>query len=163
MGLLQDGAQDWVGRSMTYPPYPVTALDIRKYCYVMGIRDAKHLDPEAARAAGHADVVAPVGYHMVLRHSMPNLVPLDELGHDGSGRDLAPPTTGPVRVMAGETTIEFVEDIVAGDELTLSKTVTDVTEKEGRSGRLGFVTWDVEYRDANDTLKVRETYAAILR
>lgn len=163
MSLLKHGAQDWVGRRQVYRPYPVTALDIVKYCHVMGITEPKYLDPQAARAAGYADVIAPPGYHMVVRHSMPNVAPMDELDEDGSGPDLIPPTAGPTRKMAGETTIELIEDIVAGDVLTMTKTVTDVAEKQGRSGPLALVTWEVDYRDGNDTLKVRERYAAILR
>ncbi|MBC3192974.1 MaoC family dehydratase N-terminal domain-containing protein [Pseudonocardia sp. C8] len=162
MSLLAPEAHDWVGRSETYAPYPVTRTDIARYCHVLGLDDAVYLDPGAARAAGHPDVVAPPGYHMVIRHAMPNVRPLADLAPDGGSPDLTPPSSA-TRRMAGETTTDFLSDIHAGNEITLTKTLTAVTEKAGRSGPLGLVTYQLDYRTAAGELTVRETYVRILR
>lgn len=162
MSLLAPEAQSWVGRSQTFAPYPVTGLDIAKYCHVLGFDDPVHLDPAAARAAGHPDVVAPPGYHMVIRHAMPNVLPVDELAPDGGSPDLTPPSSA-TRRMAGETVTEFAADIHAGDEITLTKAIASLTEKTGRSGPLAFVTYELDYRTGAGELVVHETYVRILR
>ncbi|WP_122817961.1 FAS1-like dehydratase domain-containing protein [Nocardioides pantholopis] len=161
MSLLAPEAAAELGRSQTYRPYLVTDVDIAKYCHVMGIEDPVHLDPEVARRRGHRDVVAPIGYHMVIRHALPNIVPIGELAADGGSPDMTPPSSA-TRRMAGETTVEFLDDLVAGDGVVVTKTLSGLREKEGRSGPLAFVTYDLEYAVAG-TPKVRETYVRILR
>lgn len=160
--VLTPEAQDWLGRSVTYDPYPVTALDIKKYCIAVGIDHAIHLDRDAARAAGHPDVVAPAGYHMAIRHTVPNLIPASDLFDDGGGPDLTPPTTA-LRRMAGESSMEFHRDIHAGDVITVTKTIESLQEKVGRGGPLAFVEYRLDYRDAHDNTVLAETYVRILR
>lgn len=160
--VLEAAADEWVGRSITYDPYPVTAMDIKKYCTAVGIEDPIHLDREAARAAGHPDVVAPAGYHMAIRHTVPNLIALTDLFPDGGGPDLTPPSRSKRR-MAGESSMTFHRDIHAGDVLTVTKTIASLEEKVGRGGPLAFVTYDLVYRDAHGHAVLTETYVRILR
>ncbi len=44
---------------MTRAVYAVGREKVREYAYATGETDPRHLDPDAARAAGYADVVAP--------------------------------------------------------------------------------------------------------
>lgn len=156
------GAEDWIGRSKKFSPYRVTAIDIAKYCHVMGITDPVSLDVESAVNAGHPDVMAPPGYHMVIRHAMPNVIPLTDLADDGGSPDMTPPSTTNRR-MAGATTIELRAPILAGDEITLTKTIVAIEEKVGRSGPLGFVTYALDYRNTYGDTVVHEAYVRILR
>jgi len=160
--VLDDSAHEWVGRSVTYDSYPVTAMDIKKYCIAVGIEDPVHLDRDAAVAAGHPHVVAPAGYHMAIRHTVPNLIPLMDLFPDGGGPDLTPPSRASRR-MAGESSMSFHSDIHAGDVITVTKTIASLEEKVGRAGPLAFVTYDLDYRDADGRSVVTETYVRILR
>lgn len=160
--VLDPAAQDWIGKSVTYPPFPVTRIDIAKYCYAVGISHPTHFDSKAARAAGYPNIVAPLGYHMVIRHTVPNLVPMDELFHDGGGPDLTPPSRASRR-MAGASSMDFKNDIFDGDTITLTKTIRSLEEKVGRSGPLAFVTYDLVYRDAKNITKVVEQYVRIIR
>ena len=161
--LLTDEARAWLGREQTFPPYQVTRMQIAQYAYTVGITDPIHLDPGAARAAGYADVVAPLGFHLVIRHSLPNLIPLSELAEDGGSEDMTPPVAAQRR-MAGESSTTFHGQIVAGDEIRLSKRIGSLEEKDGRSGPLVFVGYDLEYRRvAPDEPVVSERYVRILR
>jgi hydroxyacyl-ACP dehydratase HTD2-like protein with hotdog domain len=155
-------AQAWIGRSQTFAAYAVTAVDIAKYCHVMGFTDPVSLDVHAARAAGHPDLLAPVGYHMVIRHAVPNVLPLEELAADGGSPDMTPPSTTSRR-MAGATHIELRGAIHVGDEITLTKSIAAVEEKVGRSGPLGFVTYALDFRNQHGETVVHETYVRILR
>ena len=51
----------------TYPPtlYAVGREKIKEYAYAVGETNPLHLDHEAARAAGYADVVAPPMFAVV--------------------------------------------------------------------------------------------------
>lgn len=160
--LLTPEATEWVGRSVQYRPYAVTDVDIVKYCHVLGITDQRSLEREAAVAAGHPEIVAPRGYHMVIRHTMPNILPLEELSEDGGSPDLTPPSSA-TRRMAGATRIRFHADIHAGDVVTLTKTVESLEEKVGRSGPLALVTYALDYRNQHGATAVEESYVRILR
>ena len=57
----------FVGR--TYPPtapYQVGREKIREFATAIGATDPAHHDPEAARALGHPDVVAPPTFPVVV-------------------------------------------------------------------------------------------------
>ena len=161
--LLTDEARAWLGREQTFPLYQVTRMQIAQYAHTVGITDPVHFDPEAARKAGHADVVAPLGFHLVIRHSVPNLIPLPELAVDGGSEDMTPPVAAQRR-MAGESSTRFHQPIVAGDEIRLTKRISSMEEKSGRSGPLVFVGYDLEYRrQPTGELVISERYVRILR
>lgn len=162
MNVLAPDARDWLGRTIVYPPYPVTALDIAKFCYAVGIDDQIHLSRDAAIAAGHTDVPAPMGYHLVIQHAVPNFIPLSELSLDGGSEDLTPPSTAHRR-MAGESSAQFHVPIHAGDTITLTKRIADMTEKVGRSGPLAFVGYDLEFHNQHGHMTVSSHYVRILR
>jgi len=161
--LLTGEARSWLGRTQVFEPYLVTRVQIAQYAYTVGISDPVHLDAGAARAAGHPDVVAPLGFHLVIRHAVPNLLPLEELAEDGGSEDMTPPVAAHRR-MAGESTTTFHASIVAGDEVRLTKRIGSMEEKEGRSGPLVFVSYDLEYhREQDGELLIAERYVRILR
>jgi acyl dehydratase len=112
---------DAIGK--TYPPkvYAVGREKIKEYAAAVGETNPIHLDHEAARAAGHADVVAPPMFAVV--YSAPAMGPA-----------VLDPEVGvnlPMMVHGGQ---EFVwgPPVVAGDEITTSVTVKDIREDEGR-------------------------------
>lgn len=160
--LLLHGAHEWIGRATTYAPYEVTATDIAKFAWSIGTTDPVHFADAATANGNEATVVAPLGYYTVIRHAAPNLVPLDALTIDGMAHDMVPPTTAKRR-MAGTTSTRFFRPIVAGDTITLTKTLTTITEKVGRSGPLVFVGYDLTFVDAFDAPVVEETFVRILR
>ena len=52
--------RDFIGRSArSKEPFEVTRNDIRRFALAIGDRNPAYLDPEAAKALGHRDVVAP--------------------------------------------------------------------------------------------------------
>ena len=78
--------QSFVGR--TYPPtapYQVGREKIREFARAIGATDPLHLDPEAARAAGYLDVVAPPTFPVVITMAASRQIVEDpELGVDYS-------------------------------------------------------------------------------
>lgn len=156
------GAEARLWAETEYPPYEfhVGRNDIARFARAIGETDPIHFDPEAARAAGHADVVAPTMFPYVIRMHAASLE--GDTTEDGSpGGDVPPiPTT---RAMAGETQISFGVPIVAGDTITVSKRVADLYEKEGRSGALVFVDMEFTFTNQRNKMVAREIFTRIYR
>jgi len=107
----------------TYEPvlYAVGREKIREYARAVGETNPVHLDVEAARAAGHSDLVAPPMFAVVY-----------------SAPAVGPPIFDPdielnfaMMVHGGQ---EFVwgAPVVAGDEVTTTASVKDIHEQGGR-------------------------------
>jgi hydroxyacyl-ACP dehydratase HTD2-like protein with hotdog domain len=155
-------AADWIGRQVTHEPYEVTRVEIARFAHSIGARNPCCFELEVARRHGYADVVAPLAYFTVIRHAMANLVPLDELTVDGMSPDLTPPTTYRRRI-AAESTVQFGERIVAGDHVVLTKTLTAIDDKVGRSGPFTAVTYRLDFEKTDGVLAVVEHFVRILR
>ncbi len=161
-GVLLPEASEWIGRSVTYAPYPVTAIDIAKFCYSVGIDEAVHFSLAEAQRHGHPSVIAPLGFHVVVRHAAPNLMPLSTFGEDGTPEDLVPPSRA-TRRMAGESRARFHVPIYAGDVVTLTTYISGMREKQGSSGAFAVVAYELSYRNQKGHEVVTEHYARILR
>lgn len=82
----------------------------------------------------------------------PEIRPYEDLGRDAHPRlGLVLPDLGlPRRMWAGGQVI-WRRPLVAGDTVTRTTTVADITYKTGRSGRLGFLTLEHCYSVAGET------------
>ncbi|MEV7227483.1 MaoC family dehydratase N-terminal domain-containing protein [Polymorphospora sp. NPDC051019] len=112
----------FVGR--TYPPtapYQVGREKIREFATAIGATDAAYHDPAAARALGHADVVAPPTFPVVvtMESSRSQIVDDPALGVDYS------------RVVHGDQRFRYTRPIVAGDELVCVSTIEEITSRGG--------------------------------
>jgi acyl dehydratase len=114
---------DLVGRIFPpVAPYLVGREKIREFARATFSESRLSLDPEAARAAGFADVVAPPTFAIVVQEST-----LQQL--------LAEPDAGIdfTRVVHGDQRFSYTRPIVAGDELTATLTVAAVKSLGGHS------------------------------
>ena len=111
---------DAVGK--TYPPvtYAVGREKVREFAMAVGEEDARYHDPEAAREAGYADVVAPPMFAVVY-----------------SGRAITPALFDPevgidfARMVHGGQEFVWGPPVVAGDEIATEVEVKDVAERGG--------------------------------
>jgi hydroxyacyl-ACP dehydratase HTD2-like protein with hotdog domain len=162
VGVITDEARRWAAREFPVFEYPVSPVDIARYARATGETDPIHFDREAAVEQGYADVVAPPYFPYVIRMHAANLVDRDELAPDGSSTADVPPIET-TRAMAGETTLELGEPVVAGDTVTVEKRIVDLYEKEGRSGALVFVVQEFTFRNQRGDLVARERFTRIYR
>ncbi|MEU4778529.1 MaoC family dehydratase N-terminal domain-containing protein [Micromonospora sp. NPDC023633] len=120
----------FVGR--TYPPtapYQVGREKIREFATAIGAADPAHHDPEAARALGHPDVVAPPTFPIVLTMAANQQIIDDPaLGVDYS------------RVVHGDQRFAYTRPVVAGDELVCVSVIDGVSSRGGH----GFLTTRTE-------------------
>ncbi len=107
---------DLQGRSFPpTSPYLVGREKIREFARAVFATNPVSFDLEAARAAGHADLVAPPTFPVVVQEQ--TLAQL--LAEPDAGIDFG-------RVVHGDQRFSFSRPVVAGDELTATLTVTSV-------------------------------------
>ena len=111
----------FVGRSWPpSAPYIVGREKIREFATAIGATDAEYHDPEAARALGYADVVAPPTFPIVVTMAANGQIMRDP----GLGMDYT-------RVVHGDQKFSYVRPVVAGDTLVCVSTVEDITQRGG--------------------------------
>ena len=152
----------WAGAATVVRTVHVSREDIARFAVATGTTDERHLDPDAARAEGYADVVEPPLYYVALRTGAFNLVPLGELHEEGTPAADLPPIDFR-QAMAGETSAELHRPIVAGDVVTCTRRVEDAYRKDGRSGPLTFIRFEYRYADAADEPFVVEHFTRLFR
>ncbi|MDO8733048.1 MAG: MaoC family dehydratase N-terminal domain-containing protein [Actinomycetota bacterium] len=112
---------EFIGR--TYPAGPsylVGREKIREFARAVGDSNPAYLDPDAARALGYADVIAPPTFAIVLSLEAANAALFDpELGLDYS------------RVVHGEQSFAYTRPICAGDELIVTTVIENIRSMAG--------------------------------
>jgi acyl dehydratase len=137
-----------VGKEWASEPFEVEAERIAQYAGAVGEESPVFLDPEAARAAGFRDQVAPPMFAVVYSAS-------------AMGPAILDPEVGinfPTMVHGGQ---EFVwgEPVCAGDTITTTVTCKDIHESGGK----GFYVFDSVSTNQDGAETVRGTWTNIVR
>ncbi|MFF3252301.1 MaoC family dehydratase N-terminal domain-containing protein [Actinacidiphila glaucinigra] len=113
--------QSFVGR--TYPPtapYEVGREKIREFAEAVGDPNPVYTDPDAAKALGHQDVIAPPTFPFVITYRASGQVVLDpELGLDYG------------RVVHGDQKFSYTRPVRAGDLLSVTVTIEAIKSLAG--------------------------------
>jgi acyl dehydratase len=118
---------DAIGKTYAPSTYAVGREKVREYGYAVGETNPLHLDHEAARGVGYADVVAPPMFAVVY-----------------AGRAVAPALLDPdvgldfARMVHGSQEFRWGPLVVAGDEITTAATVNEIVERGG----MGFYVFE---------------------
>jgi acyl dehydratase len=112
---------DVIGKSYAPVLYAVGREKVREYARAVGESNPLYLDVDAARAAGHPDVVAPPMFAVVYSALAVGPAVLDP----EVGINLA-------MMVHGSQEFRWGPLVVAGDEITTSVTVKDVAVRDGR-------------------------------
>jgi acyl dehydratase len=111
----------FVGRS--YPPsaaYEVGREKIREFAEAIGDANPAYTDPDAAKALGHPDVIAPPTFPFAITYREAGVVVSDpELGLDYS------------RVVHGDQRFAYTRPVRAGDRLSVSSTIESIKSLAG--------------------------------
>ena len=121
---------DYVGR--TYPasaPYEVSRVKIREFADAIGDRNLLYRDLEAAQAAGHADLIAPPTFPIVITMAASAAA----IGDPGLGINYA-------MVVHGEQRFTYARPLHAGDVVTAQSTISAIREV----GSLTMVTTETQ-------------------
>ncbi len=123
-------------------PYLVGREKVREFARAVFADAPQHSDPEAARALGYADVVAPPTFAMVVQ----DLTLQQLLGDPDSGIELS-------RLVHAEQRFRYSRPIVAGDELVATLSVTGIRSMGGNA----MITSEAEIVDADGAHVVTTT------
>lgn len=143
--------EELVGQSVTtVDDFPVTAVKIVEVAEAVRDENPLYRDSDLASARGYDAVPAPLPFAWS-GSVRPTYGPPDrawpgfDFGFDWS------------RVLHGEERFSYQRPVVAGDHLTGTSTVTDVSQREGkRGGTMTFVEFETVFRDENDDPVVTE-------
>jgi acyl dehydratase len=141
-------ATDAIGK--TYPPstYAVGREKIREFALATGETDPLHLDLTAAHQAGHRDLVAPPMFAVVF-----------------GGAAIRPALFDPevgiafARLVHGGQEFRWGPLVIAGDEITTTVTLTDISER----GPMGFYVFETESVNGEGETVCHGTWTNIVR
>lgn len=138
----------WIGKQTVYTaPEPIGRAAFRYFATAVGDRNPLYVDPEAARAAGHDDVIAPPT--LVCESNQYMTRDRDDHGYIGHQWDLG--LTG-CRQIRGGHTYRFSRPVRPDDVITATWQITDIEEKESRRGPMLIVTSQVDYTSGDEHL-----------
>jgi acyl dehydratase len=137
-----------VGKRYPATTYAVGREKVKEYALAVGERDPLHLDPDAARRAGYADVVAPPMFCVV--YSAPAMAPA--IFDTEVGIDFA-------LMVHGGQEFRWGPLVVAGDEIRTEVSVKDVSQRDGR----GFFVFESVSRNQRDETVCVGTWTNIVR
>jgi acyl dehydratase len=128
--------------------YAVGREKVREFANAVGETNPIHLDVEAARAAGYADVVAPPMFAVV--YSAPAMAPA-----------VLDPEVGINLAMMVHGGQEFVwgKPVVAGDEIPTTASVKDISERGGK----GFYVFETVSTNQDGDTVATGTWTNIVR
>ena len=137
-----------VGKSYEPVVYAVGREKIKEYAHAVGETNPLHLDVKAARAAGHADVVAPPMFAVVYCSpavAVPMLDPELEINF--------------AMLVHGGQEFEWATLVVAEDEITTVASVKDISERAG----LGYYVLETISTNQRGEQVCRGTWTNIVR
>ena len=148
--LLTPEIRSWIGRADPPLRLEVTRQDIVKYSIATEQRLDKYRQGDEAPP-------------MFLYNAYQPLKPLTELRPDGITVDPLLPELPLTRIMAGGVRNRYYRPIKAGDTLVLTRTLTDIYEKQGSTGPLIFVEYGIRVETQAGELVMEELRRRIFR
>lgn len=129
---------DYIGREFSgTPPYRVSRAKIAEFAEAIGAVSPLHTDPQAARAAGYDDVVAPVTFAVIIAQR----AEAEYINDPGAAIDFS-------RVVHANETFHLARPLVAGDEISCVTRVAGITARAG----ITMVSTEVELNDATGAI-----------
>lgn len=144
------GIFDRSTKGLVVGPIPVSIerSQIRFFAHVLGNTDPIHFDVEAARAAGHADIVAPPSFLMVVEALAGEEIQRRKLVNAAAlaGCDFR-------YLLHGDERYEYSAPIYANEDVEVTSRVVDFYDKKG--GAMEFVSIEGEISHPRRGLLVR--------
>ncbi|MCW2778300.1 MAG: MaoC protein dehydratase [Frankiales bacterium] len=141
----------YLGTTVDQVRFQVERGKIAEFARATGALDPRHVDPEAARADGHAGALATATHVVVAGHQR------DQRGFVAAlGLDIT-------RIVVGSVTWTYARPLVAGDELVGTRRVVGDETRQGRSGTNRLVTLETEFVDAAGDVAVRQREVLVER
>jgi len=125
-----------IGKTTAVSTMEVEKGHIRRFAQAIGDENPLYLDEEYARKSRYGGIIAPPTFPTTF-------------GFEGEGV-LQGLDINYARLLHGEQEYEYFSPIKAGDTINFSTTITDITEKEGKSGVMDIITTETTGHNQND-------------
>jgi len=158
--LISPEATAAIGRTVEVRTGVVYKKEFQRWAASVDDLNPLYFDEQFAKANGHPDVVMPP---MFLGQVVNGVTFLDELRPDGmpARGDFGIPL--PERIMGGGQEVYFYSQVYPGAELTSTRKLANIEEKEGRSGRFVLVTWETTFENREGELVAKIIESVIAR
>ena len=137
--VITDQMRAAIGKESPAVTFEVDKTGCRQFARAVGYTDPIFYDEAQARSKGYRSVVAPPGF---LGH--PLIIP-------GQANPLASAyvrfQTPYKRVLNGGTDVEYFDTVCAGDVLTATSKLADISERQGSLGPMLITVTEFTYRD----------------
>jgi acyl dehydratase len=159
------GWKNYIGKETTpHIGEPVLARDIRRYALAIDDPNPIYYDENAAKRGRYRGLAAPPFYVTWAVGVPGSEKSAKDLGEDGLSTFVGVPeipnvwTLGWVR---GGEEIEFFTPVYANDRVTVKGKIADMSEKDGKSGKLIFVTSEFTYMNQKGDLLAKHRITMI--
>ena len=144
--VITDKMRAEIGVESEPVTFEVDKTACRMFARAVGYTDPIYFDEQYAKSKGYRGIPAPVGFlgHVVYNPNEPQ-----RLG--GYVRTDTPFK----RLLNGGTDIEYFESVCAGDVLTATSKLIDISEREGRLGPMLVTVTESTYRNQDGKLVAR--------
>ena len=125
--VITDEMRAAIGRESEAVAYEIDNTGCRQFARSAGYTDPVFYDEGYARSKGYRGILAPPGFlgHPVFNPAQPARIP--------EAFRLDVPFK---RILNGGTDVEYFDDVCSGDALAATTKLTDLTEREGRMGKM---------------------------
>ncbi|MDO8615395.1 MAG: MaoC family dehydratase N-terminal domain-containing protein [Dehalococcoidia bacterium] len=136
--VITDEMRALIGKESEAVTYEVDNTGCRQFARAVGSTDPVFFDAEYARGKGYRGLPASAGFlgHAVVIPGQP--VRVAEIFR------LDVPLK---RILNGGTDIEYFDDVCAGDVLSATSRLTDLSEREGRMGMMLIVQTETAFKN----------------
>ena len=137
-----------VGKEDVFPGTEVVEKSvIRRYVAAVGDTNPLYTDEEYARKAGYDGIIAPPTF--VFDVNIRIDAPVGEDGRPMARVTLPPPLS---KIARAGNEYEFHKPARVGDIISTRRKITNIFEREGRTGQLVFVEYDIYYTNQRQEL-----------
>ena len=156
LGLI-DELRKYIGTTTAPGINSVERGAIRRYAEAVGDPNPLYDDVEYARRSKYGEIICPPGFFgwpvKVSAAAMEIMAPVFE----------AVFKAGLLRILDGGIEYEFFQPVRAGDTLSWYARFADVAEREGKSGKMVFITMEITYINQNGDTVARRGQTFIAR
>lgn len=148
----------------THTGDPVLARDIRRYALAIDDLNPIYFDEDTARKGKYGGLAAPLGYVSWAVGVPGSEKAAKDLGEDGLSTFVGVPEIPDAWALGwvrGGEEIEFFRPVYVNDRVTVKGKIIDMNEKDGKSGKLIFVTSEFVYTNQNGELLAKHRVTMI--
>jgi len=136
--VITDEMRAEIGKESDPVTFEVDKTACRMFARAVGYTDPVFFDEDHARAQGHRSILAPFGFlgHPVYDPNKPQRLG----GYFRTDSRFK-------RILNGGTDVEYFDTVCAGDPLTATPKLVDLSERQGRLGPMLITTTETTYRN----------------